>query len=499
MDKTDKSKLKFGMFVTSDSNPQSSSLISKDDAAISVQPPKKSVSKNLPIHPPKSKIQNHKTSKEKTPIPPQTKDIGIIGPGPANQKLKKLKSPSKSKTYRNCYHCGQNDHIASKCPHATKAEKAAKVKKGPKANKSAKGNKPLIVESVTIPDPIKTETSAKTEDVASAPTAPIVSEATEYSVIYVPDDSSFFADLDGPNFMWEKGIWYLDNGCSKHMTGNKLVLVDFKEEAGPSVKFGGEGRGITRGYGTLANGKTTFRRVSYVEGLSHNVLSTSTSLVAINDQDALGKFDAKADDGFLVGYSTISKAYRVFNKRRQTIEETIHVKFDESNPFSSSSPSDNNDVDLWANSYFQVPENEPPDTNIPAAGTPSPIPDGFEEIPEIPQDPLVYSAIPISQVAPTTSQEDIPSTLGSSEAAPVVVDPPQLDAVDEESSSTVAAEPLQAPPALRWTIDHSIDQVLGDPSIGVRTRHQASNHCLFVCFLSENEPSKVEEALANPF
>ncbi|KAJ9542937.1 hypothetical protein OSB04_029443 [Centaurea solstitialis] len=73
----------------------------------------------------------------------------------------------------------------------------------------------------------------------------------------------------------EKGIWYLDSGCSKHMTGNKYVLIDFKEEAGPSVKFGGEGRRITRGYGTLTNGKTTFRRVSYVEGLTHNLLSIS--------------------------------------------------------------------------------------------------------------------------------------------------------------------------------------------------------------------------------
>ncbi|KAJ9557781.1 hypothetical protein OSB04_012395 [Centaurea solstitialis] len=221
-----------------------------------------------------------------------------------------------------------------------------------------------------------------------------------------------------------------------------------------------------------------------------------------NNIDALGKFDTKADDGFLVGYSTISKAYRVFNKQRQTIEETIHVKFDESNPFSSSSFSDNNDVDQWANSYFQVPENEAPDTNIPAAGTPSPIPDGFEEIPEIPQDPPVYSDVPISQVAPTTSQEDIPSTSGSSEAAPLIVDLPQLDAVAEESSSTVAAEPLQVvsqPPALRWTRDHPIDQVLGDPSTGVKTRHQDSNHCLYVCFLSENEPSKIEEALADPF
>ncbi|KAJ9552646.1 LOW QUALITY PROTEIN: hypothetical protein OSB04_016691 [Centaurea solstitialis] len=206
-----------------------------------------------------------------------------------------------------------------------------------------------------------------------------------------------------------------------------------------------------------------------------------------NDRDALGKFDAKANDGFLVGYSTISKAYRVFNKRRQTIEETIHVKFDESNPFSSCSFSDNNDI-------YRLTLTFSPDINIPAAGTPSPIPDGFEEIPKIPQDPPVYSAVPITQVAPTTSQEDIPSTSGSSEAAPLIADPPQLDAVAEESSSTVAAEPPQAvpqPPAQRWTRDHPIDQVLGDPSTGIRTRHQDSNHCLF--------PSKVEEALAVPF
>nr|GEV34424.1 hypothetical protein [Tanacetum cinerariifolium] len=46
--------------------------------------------------------------------------------------------------------------------------------------------------------------------------------------------------------------------------------------------------------------------------------------------DRLGKFDAKADDGYFLGYSFISKAFKVFNIGRQQVEETYHVTFDES-------------------------------------------------------------------------------------------------------------------------------------------------------------------------
>ncbi|GJV48236.1 retrovirus-related pol polyprotein from transposon TNT 1-94 [Tanacetum coccineum] len=49
-----------------------------------------------------------------------------------------------------------------------------------------------------------------------------------------------------------------------------------------------------------------------------------------NHKDHLGKFDAKADDGYFLGYTFVSKAFRVFNTRRQQIEETYHVTFDES-------------------------------------------------------------------------------------------------------------------------------------------------------------------------
>ncbi|GJW36495.1 retrovirus-related pol polyprotein from transposon TNT 1-94 [Tanacetum coccineum] len=49
-----------------------------------------------------------------------------------------------------------------------------------------------------------------------------------------------------------------------------------------------------------------------------------------NHKDHLGKFDEKADDGYLLGYSLISKAFRVFNTIRQQTEETYHIIIDES-------------------------------------------------------------------------------------------------------------------------------------------------------------------------
>ena len=48
-----------------------------------------------------------------------------------------------------------------------------------------------------------------------------------------------------------------------------------------------------------------------------------------NGKSNFGKFDSKADEGIFLGYSLTSKAYRVYNKRTLTIEETIHFAFDE--------------------------------------------------------------------------------------------------------------------------------------------------------------------------
>nr|GFB17256.1 putative ribonuclease H-like domain-containing protein [Tanacetum cinerariifolium] len=52
----------------------------------------------------------------------------------------------------------------------------------------------------------------------------------------------------------------------------------------------------------------------------------------LNTLDPLGKFDGKADEGFLVRYSVSSKAFKVFNSRTRIVQETLHINFLENQP-----------------------------------------------------------------------------------------------------------------------------------------------------------------------
>nr|GEY39668.1 putative reverse transcriptase domain-containing protein [Tanacetum cinerariifolium] len=50
----------------------------------------------------------------------------------------------------------------------------------------------------------------------------------------------------------------------------------------------------------------------------------------LNTKDHLGKFNGKADEGFFIGYSLNSKAFRVFNIRTRIMEENLHIRFSKS-------------------------------------------------------------------------------------------------------------------------------------------------------------------------
>nr|GEW02129.1 uncharacterized mitochondrial protein AtMg00810-like [Tanacetum cinerariifolium] len=100
-----------------------------------------------------------------------------------------------------------------------------------------------------------------------------------------------------------RSVWCLDSGCSRHMTGVKQYMHGYLKESGPKVVFGDNSSGDTEGYGSVNCNGITFTKVTYVNGLKHN-------LISISQLDHLEKFDEKADDGFFLGYSLVAKAFR---------------------------------------------------------------------------------------------------------------------------------------------------------------------------------------------
>ncbi|GJT51347.1 ribonuclease H-like domain-containing protein [Tanacetum coccineum] len=104
----------------------------------------------------------------------------------------------------------------------------------------------------------------------------------------------------------EKGV--IDSRCSRYMTGNKSHLLNYEEIDGGFVAFGGRKHALS------------FMR------------PFGCPVTILNTLDNLGKFDGKADEGFFVGYSVNSKAFRVFNSRTMIVEENLHITFLENKP-----------------------------------------------------------------------------------------------------------------------------------------------------------------------
>nr|GEZ51765.1 retrovirus-related Pol polyprotein from transposon TNT 1-94 [Tanacetum cinerariifolium] len=66
-------------------------------------------------------------------------------------------------------------------------------------------------------------------------------------------------------------LFIVDPGCSKHMTRNLKLLINFVEKFLGTVKFGNDQIAPILGYGDLIQGAVTIKRVYYVEGLNHNL------------------------------------------------------------------------------------------------------------------------------------------------------------------------------------------------------------------------------------
>nr|GFC16196.1 integrase, catalytic region, zinc finger, CCHC-type, peptidase aspartic, catalytic [Tanacetum cinerariifolium] len=66
-------------------------------------------------------------------------------------------------------------------------------------------------------------------------------------------------------------LWCVDSGCSKHMTGNMKLLINFVWRFLGIVRFGNDHVAAILGYGDLQWGNILITRVYFVEGLGHNL------------------------------------------------------------------------------------------------------------------------------------------------------------------------------------------------------------------------------------
>nr|KYP34823.1 hypothetical protein KK1_044175 [Cajanus cajan] len=72
-------------------------------------------------------------------------------------------------------------------------------------------------------------------------------------------------------------LWYLDSGCSRHMTGDPSEFSSLKLKNEGFVTYGDNNKGKILGHGNIGNSSssTLIENVLLVEGLKHNLLSIS--------------------------------------------------------------------------------------------------------------------------------------------------------------------------------------------------------------------------------
>ncbi|GJU71228.1 putative ribonuclease H-like domain-containing protein [Tanacetum coccineum] len=196
-------------------------------------------------------------------------------------------------------------------------------------------NEPVVENSKTMSSKEEPKVVRKCND------APSIEE-------WVLDDEE---EDDNPQMdLQDQGV--IDSGCSRHMTKNMSYLTDYEEIDGGYVAFGGNPKGgkITRKCtiktgvaGTPQQNGVAKRRNRTLIEAARTMLADSKLLTTFGQKQLillamckieyhLGKFDGKADEGFFVGYSLNSKAFRVFNSRTRIVEENLHIKFSESTP-----------------------------------------------------------------------------------------------------------------------------------------------------------------------
>ncbi|GJZ04147.1 retrovirus-related pol polyprotein from transposon TNT 1-94 [Tanacetum coccineum] len=235
------------------------------------------------------------------------------------------------------------------------------------------------------------------------------------------------------------------------------------------------------------------------------------------DGENLDKMKEKGDPCVMVGYSTQSKGYRVYNKRTRLIVESIHIKFDEIKEMMS----DHNSSDLAPQrqemsvenvSSGLVPQGQkasdydnsdpmPPRQNVvPTAEKTDSSQQGLEFL----FSPLLEEYYNPAHGHAEDNNNDQAPNASFQEAEFINPFCTRVQEIGESSSRNIDNTDVHSfqPQShdYRWTRDHPLEQVRGNPTMPVQTRRQLATDpemCMFALTVSIVEPKNIKEAMAD--
>ncbi|XP_073136954.1 uncharacterized protein [Henckelia pumila] len=140
----------------------------------------------------------------------------------------------------------------------------------------------------------------------------------------------------------KQAVWYLDSGCSRHMTGDKRMLSEYIPGPGPKITLGDNSKGISQkfwaedvntAYYTQNRSmiKKKVEKTPYeiwygkVPEISYFKVFGCKCFINNNGKTHLTVLDVRSDAGLFLRYSSASKAYRVFNTKSLIVKESVHI------------------------------------------------------------------------------------------------------------------------------------------------------------------------------
>ncbi|GJS84717.1 hypothetical protein Tco_0751258 [Tanacetum coccineum] len=302
------------------------------------------------------------------------------------------------------------------------------------------------------------------------------------------------------------------SGCSRHMTGVKSYLHKYVEQPGPKVVIRDDSTCTTEGYGSIKYNGIVFTKVSFVNGLKYNLISISQ----LCDAKYIVQFDEKRGTIFKSNKEIVMiapRAFRDFNTKRQQTEEIYHITFDESPKAIKFSKS------LVDNINIVESERYPPDEYLHPFEPSQRYQTNNNDVSFIEpyecHEPVVLETKVLSDQNGQIDQND------QSVQNDKILNDDHYEHSDHTNNEQIIDNlpkrwknpPLPVPsmvtpaPQDKWSQDKHIElvNIIGNTGAGMLTRAMAkqlnatsAHECLFVDFLSEEEPKKVSEALKHP-